>query len=76
MSNIILNLQVAVRLPEVPEHLNVVREPVLRQEGFGFESSKVSLADLTEEQLNEIAEKWKDSFLSLAKTLREKKEGK
>ena len=66
MSTITLKLET----PNVPHFVRLAnQQPSLRQEGFK-EAMTISIADLNEEQLTELADKWKVKLLEQAEVTR------
>ena len=55
--------------PKVPNYIMIESKPSPHQDGM-VGSPKVSIADLSDKQLRDIAEEWKDALLSRAHQIR------
>lgn len=65
-----VEITLKLKTPEVPNFVMVESTPGMRQEGFS-EGLKVSIADLSEAQLEKLADDWKISLVNKSKKLRE-----
>jgi predicted phosphoribosyltransferase len=59
--------------PSVPNFIFMEAPPGKRQDGVNFDRLKVSIADLSDETLEELARDWKNDLLKRAYELRKEK---
>jgi hypothetical protein len=67
---IMTTIELKIKTPSVPNYVHIEQPPGLKQEGFK-EVPGIAICDLTDAQLESLADDWKRALLANAKRQRE-----
>ena len=58
------DMKFKLRIPSIPNYISIESPPGLRQEGF--KENSISIADISDELLSDLADEWKAELIRVA----------